>query len=206
MTAPAIILASASPRRRELLGRLGLPFTIVPGDIDETPPAGLAPTDVALYLARAKAAVIATRHPDQVVLGADTVVAINTPKPTMLEKPGDAAEATWMLQTLRGRWHQVSTGIAVVHGGATLSDVVTADVLMGDYSDEEIASYIASGEPYDKAGGYAVQGLGGRLVAAVRGSELTVVGLPLHRVAQLLQAAGVSLPVDPATIPDRWAT
>lgn len=199
-----LILASASPRRRELLGRLGLPFIIVPSDVDETTGSGLTPDAVAGTLALIKAHTVAAGHPGQVVIGADTVVAFDDLQPTILGKPRDDAEATWMLRALRGRWHRVSTGIAVIRAGREWHDVVTAEVRMGDYSDEEIVGYVASGEPHDKAGAYAIQGLGGRLVAEVRGPELTVVGLPLRRLAELLQDAGVVLPIDPATIIDRW--
>ncbi len=205
-TTSPLILASASPRRRELLGRLGLPFLVVPSDVDETTAEDLAPEVVAETLALVKARTVARDYPQQVVIGADTVVAIHDQQPILLGKPQDHAEATWMLQTLRGRWHQVSTGIAVIHGSQAWHEVVTAKVRMGDYSDAEIAAYVASGEPADKAGAYALQGLGGRLVAEVCGSELAVVGLPLHRLAALLAAAGVTLPVDPTTLPDRWAT
>ncbi len=205
-TSPApLVLASASPRRRELLGRLGLPFIIVPSDVDETTGSGLAPEEVAGTLARFKAHTVAAEYPGQVVIGADTVVALQDLQPTILGKPRDEAEAAWMLRALRGRWHQVSTGIAVIRGGREWHDVVTAKVQMGDYNDAEIAEYVASGEPLDKAGAYAVQGLGGRLVAEVRGSELAVVGLPLRRLAELLSEAGVALPIEPAAIVDRWA-
>lgn len=203
--AVSLILASASPRRRELLRRLGLPFIIVPSDVDETTGSGLTPEEVADTLALIKAHTVATEHPGQVVIGADTVVAFDDLQPTILGKPRDDAEAAWMLRALRGRWHRVSTGIAVIRDGREWHDVVTAEVRMGDYSDDEIAGYVASGEPHDKAGAYAIQGLGGRLVAEVRGSELTVVGLPLRRLAELLQDAGVALPLAPAAIIDRWA-
>lgn len=202
-TAP-LILASASPRRRELLGRLGLPFIIVPSDVDETTETGLRPEEVAETLALTKAQTVAAEYPSRIVIGADTVVAFDDLQPTILGKPRDDEEATWMLRSLRGRWHQVSTGIAVIRDGRKWHDVVTAEVRMGDYSDAEIAGYVASGEPHDKAGAYAVQGLGGRLVAEVRGSELTVVGLPLRRLAELLQDAEVALPIAPAAIVDRW--
>jgi septum formation protein len=109
-----------------------------------------------------------------------------------------------MLRALRGRWHRVATGIAVIRDDREWHDVLGADVRMAAYSDDDIATYVASGEPRDKAGAYAVQGLGGRLVAEVSGSELTVVGLPLHRLAALLTEAGVDLPIDPETLPDRW--
>lgn len=200
-----LVLASASPRRRELLARLGLPFIVVPSAADETAEMGLAPEEVAGSLALLKAHTVALDYPQQVVIGSDTVVAFHDAQPTILGKPRDDDEAAWMLRALRGRWHQVSTGIAVIRDRQEWHDVVTAEVRMGDYSDAEIAEYVASGEPRDKAGAYAVQGLGGRLVAEVRGSELAVVGLPLHRLAELMRAAGVTLPIDPDTIADRWA-
>ncbi len=202
--AAPLILASASPRRLELIGRLGLPFIVAPSDVDETTAPGLAPEVVATSLALLKARAVATQYPGHVIIGADTVVIPYDDQPTILGKPRDDADATRMLRLLRDRWHRVATGIAIVRDGAEWSDVVSARVRMGDYSDAEIAGYIASGEPHDKAGAYAVQGLGGRLVVDVNGSELTVVGLPLRRLAELLQDAGVTLPIAPASIVDRW--
>ncbi|HEX5502758.1 MAG TPA: Maf family protein [Thermomicrobiales bacterium] len=198
-----LILASASPRRRALLGRLGLPFEVAPSGADEAEPAGLAPARVAEALALVKARAVAAAHPGRVVIGADTIVALDG---ASLGKPRDAADAAAMLRRLRGRWHAVSTGLAVVAAGRACHDVVTAAVRMRDYGDDEIARYVAGGEPLDKAGAYAVQGRGGALVAEVRGSELAVVGLPLRRLAELLLACGVALPVDPATIVERWDT
>lgn len=199
-----LILASGSPRRQELIGRLGLPFIVLPSDVDETTPPGLAPEAVARSLARQKAAAVAAQHPGRVVIGADTVVIPYPGQPTVLGKPQDDADAARMLRVLRGRWHRVATGIAVMQDSREWHDVVSAEVRMGDYSDADIATYIASGEPHDKAGAYAVQGLGGRLVVEIQGSELAVVGLPLHRLGALLTAAGVVLPVDPTTLVDRW--
>ena len=195
------MLASASPRRRALLGRLGLPFEVVPSDADETPPPGLGPEEAAVELALVKARAVAARCPGRIVIGADTIVALDG---AMLGKPRDDAEAAAMLRRLRGRWHTVSTGVAVVRDNRSCRDVVTADVRMHDYPDDAIARYVASGEPRDKAGAYAVQGLGGALVAEVQGSELTVVGLPLRRLAELLRECGVALPVDPAAIAAAW--
>jgi septum formation protein len=186
-----------------LLGRLGLPFVIVPSDIDETMPEGMAPAEVAEQLAVAKARAIAATRPDAVVIGADTVVALADP-PRLLGKPRDDDEAAAMLRALRNRWHEVSTGIAVVRGDRAWHDVVTAGVRMGDYDDEAIARYVATGEPRDKAGAYGYQGYGRALVAEVRGSELTVVGLPVRRLAELLLAAGVPLPVTPADLAETW--
>jgi len=198
-----LILASGSPRRRELLGRLGLPFIVLPSDVDEMVPPGMTPEEVARTLARQKAAVAAA-WPGRVVIGADTVVIPRPGEGMILGKPRDDADASRMLRALRGRWHRVATGIAIIRDDREWHDVIGADVRMADYSDDDIATYVASGEPRDKAGAYAVQGLGGRLVAEVSGSELTVVGLPLHRLAALLAEAGVALPIDPATLPDRW--
>jgi septum formation protein len=201
----ALVLASASPRRRELLGRLGLPFVIVPSEVDETLPEGLAPAQAAEGLAIAKARAVAALHPGRTIIGADTIVVLDGTPPRVLGKPRDDDEAAAMLRALRGRWHNVSTGIAVVRDEQLWHDVITAGVRMGEFSDAEIAGYVASGEPRDKAGAYAIQGLGGRLVVEVRGSELTVVGLPLRRLAELLLASGVALPVEPDAIVDRWA-
>ncbi|HEY8601607.1 MAG TPA: Maf family protein [Thermomicrobiales bacterium] len=200
-----LILASASPRRRALIGRLGVPYIVAPSDVDETTAPGLAPEAVAESLALLKARAVAAQYPGRVVIGADTVVIPYDDQPTILGKPRDDADAVRMLRLLRDRWHRVATGIAVVRAGAEWSAVVTAGVRMGAYSDAEIAGYVASGEPHDKAGAYAIQGLGGRLVAEVRGSELAVVGLPLGRLAELLGDAGVTLPIAPTSIIDRWA-
>lgn len=198
---PHLVLASASPRRRELLGRLGLPFVVVPSNADEVFPAGLGPEDAAQALALLKARAVATTYPAQIVIGADTIVALDG---TMLGKPGDDDAAAAMLRQLRGRWHTVSTGLAVVNGPQTCQDAITAHVRMLPYTDDDIARYVASGEPHDKAGAYAVQGLGGALVAEVRGSELAVVGLPLRCLARLLRACGVRLPVEPDAIAGTW--
>ena len=203
----SLVLASASPRRRELLARLGVPFEVVPSDADETVPAGFDPAEAAGMLALLKARAVAAGRPGRPVIGADTIVALPASgdgPARILGKPRDDADAAAMLRALRGRWHTVSTGLAVVRDGRTWRDVVTAEVRMRPYTDDEIAHYVASGEPRDKAGAYAVQGLGGALVAEVRGSELAVVGLPLRRLAELLVEAGVPLPVDPAEVADVW--
>ena len=200
-TQHSLVLASASPRRRELLARLGLPFEVVPSAVEEIIPPGINPAAAAGALAVLKARSVAAGHPGRVVIGADTIV---TDGQRIFGKPRDDAEAAAMLRALRGRWHTVATGVAVVRDDEIRADVVSAGVRMRDYGDDEIARYVASGEPRDKAGAYAVQGLGGALVAEVRGSELAVVGLPLRRLAELLRECGVALPVDPATIADTW--
>lgn len=190
-----LILASASPRRRELLARLCRDFTVVPSGIEEDLENGATPVAVA-RLAEAKARAVALRFGEGVVLGADTVVVVDG---EALGKPASAAEARRMLERLRGRLHEVITGIAVVEAGTpragaerrVASTAVLSRVLMARYSDTDIDAYVASGEPFNKAGAYAIQGRGGALVAAVVGSYSNVVGLPLGATARLLAGFGV---------------
>ncbi len=200
MSQPSLVLASASPRRRELLGLLGIPFIIDASGTDETPPAGASPEQVAELLAFAKAREVAARHPGAFILGADTVVTVEG---LVLGKPRDAADGTRLLRLLRGRAHWVPTGVALIApDGSARSLVETATVTMHPYTDQAIAAYLATDEPYDKAGAYAVQGAGGALVASVEGCYTTVVGLPLCRVAMLLRDAGFVLPTTPTTACD----
>lgn len=195
MSQPSLVLASASPRRRELLGLLGIPFIIDASGADETPPAGVSPEDVAELLALAKAREVAARHPGAFVLGADTVVTVDG---LIFGKPRDVTDGTRLLRLLRGRPHRVPTGVALlVPDGTARSLVETATVTMHPYTDLAISAYLATDEPYDKAGAYAVQGAGGALVAAVKGCYTTVVGLPLCRVVLLLRDAGFILPTNP---------
>lgn len=195
-----LILASASPRRRELLPRLGLPFEVRPSEVPEALPPGVEPADLAEALARAKARHVAARvaaegGPAAVVLAADTLVVLDG-RP--LGKPASREEARAMLRALRGRAHDVVTGVAVVEseGPRERTAAVTSRVVMRAYGDADLEAYVATGEPDDKAGGYAVQGLGGRLVARVEGCYTNVVGLPLTTTARLLRAFGLA-PVDP---------
>jgi septum formation protein len=189
-----LILASASPRRHELLRRLGVPFEIRPSEVDEA----LAPDEpVAAQvaaLARAKAGAVAARLRGEggepaVVLAADTLVALDD-RP--LGKPGSRAEARAMLRALRGRPHAVLTALAAVEvaGDREATATVTSRVVMRDYADREIDAYVATGEPDDKAGAYAVQGAGAALVARVEGCYTNVVGLPLTTTARLLERFG----------------
>lgn len=197
MNLPPLILASGSPRRRELLGRFGVPFTINASGVDETPPPDATPPAVAEYLGRLKARDVAARHPGAFVLGADTLVTIDG---LILGKPRDRADAARMLRLLRGRAHQVATGVALVTpGGETHTLVEVATVTMHPFTDVTISAYLATDEPYDKAGSYAAQGAGSALVAAIAGCYTCVVGLPVCRVAALLRAASYPLPTDPAT-------
>jgi septum formation protein len=184
-----LVLASGSPRRRELLSRFGLPFDIVPARTPER--AALPGEDPAAYaaaLAREKVMEVSRRCSDDVViLGADTVVAVDG---VILGKPADAMDAACMLRTLRGRTHTVVTAVVVrcaeMHAGSVASEVV-----MRDFSDGELRAYVATGEPTGKAGAYALQGRGSRLVAAVKGCRETVIGLPLCLTYDLLRRCGV---------------
>lgn len=189
MISPRIVLASASPRRRDLLAELGLPFTVAATDVDEDAIARAFagdPLALAARLARAKL----DAHPASVaeaVLAADTIVAIDG---RILGKPGDAAEAWRMLRDLRGRSHTVVTAIALRAGPGVSSDVANARVVMRPYTDAEMAAYIERGEPFDKAGGYAIQDAGFAPVAELDGCRCAVIGLPLWRTAMLLRRAG----------------
>ena len=190
-TSGEVILASASPRRRELLGRLCPAFETVPSDIDEVLDG--APTgETVAALALAKARAVAARVGHGVILGADTVVVLDG---VALGKPVDAADARSMLRRLRGRAHEVITGLAVVEAetGRAEATAVVTQVAMADVGDDVIEAYVASGEPFDKAGAYAIQGQGGALVSGFVGSYSNVVGLPLAATARLLRRFGVEV-------------
>jgi septum formation protein len=187
-----LILASASPRRRELLAQAGYRFTVEASSIDETRRPGEEAIRFATRLAREKAEEIFARHASQavlhsvLVLGADTVVVCDG---EIMGKPADAADAERMLRLLAGRTHHVVTGVAVVWGaGAEVAAEVT-QVTMNTISPDEIAAYVAGGEPMDKAGAYAIQGLAGRWIPRINGCYFNVVGLPLALVASLLDGA-----------------
>lgn len=192
-----LILASASPRRRELLGRLGLPFEVVPSAVDEPLAPGVPIPTLAAALARAKARDVAARLGRGLVLGADTVVAVDG-RP--FGKPGSREEARAMLAALRGRSHEVVTAVVLLDAGAgrEVCATVTSRVVMRDYGHAEVEAYLDTPEPYDKAGAYAVQGEGGRLVERVEGCYTSVVGLPLSTTARLLRTFGLN----PATGPE----
>jgi septum formation protein len=184
-----LILASGSPRRRELLGRICAEFRVMPSGIEEVLEGAPTPAAVAA-LALAKARAVAGRVGEGIVLGADTVVVIDG---DALGKPADRDAARAMLRRLRGRAHEVITGVAVVDAtnGRSEATAVLTRVVMADVSDAELEAYVASGEPLDKAGGYAIQGGGAALVAGFAGSYSNVVGLPLRATATLLSAFGV---------------
>jgi septum formation protein len=180
-----IILASASPRRRQLLELIGLDFEVVPANIDETPTTEEDPAAFAVRAARDKAQEIARENPGRLVLGADTVVEVDS---EILGKPSSANDAARMLRLLSGRSHFVHTALALVSGGRCREVVDSAKVEFVDLNEEMIRWYVATEEPADKAGAYAVQGLGGLLVARVDGSPHTVIGLPVHLLPELFEA------------------
>jgi septum formation protein len=181
-----LILASASPRRAELLRNAGIPFTVVPAHVREEPLPHETPLDYAQRLARDKALAIFASHPEDAVLGADTVVVVDE---HLLEKPTDADDAARMLRLLSGRTHQVITGVCVLAQGFERSEAEVTQVRFSQLSGDEIAAYVSTGEPMDKAGAYAIQGIASRWAERIEGCYFNVVGLPLPRVYRLLRAA-----------------
>ena len=187
MNDTTLILASASPRRRELLALTSLPFTVDAPDVDET--CSLPPREAVMELSRRKALAAAALHPGCVILAADTLVAVDN---EALGKPHDAEDAFRMLSSLSGRWHQVCTGVTVVDAGGTLHcEADVTDVHFEDMSETAIRRYIATGEPMDKAGAYAVQGIAGLWIDQLRGSHTNVIGLPMALTRRLLEACGL---------------
>lgn len=199
MTTPTVprrslVLASASPRRRELLALLGVPFRVNPADIDETPPDGRTPEEVALHLARQKAMAVAQGEQDALVLGADTIVVCDG---AILGKPQDAEDALQMLRRLNGREHLVITGVALLEVARGIvvreqREIVRTRVWFRQVSEEHLRRYVATGEPMDKAGAYGAQGYGSTLIERIEGCYFNVVGLPLSRVCTMLEAWGVT--------------
>lgn len=181
-----LILASASPRRKELLAQICSAFDVVPADIDETPLPNERPSDHVLRLARSKALAVSSDNPNSLVLASDTIVVVEG---EILGKPVDDQDAARMLGLLSGRAHQVMTAIAIANGAYCDAEVVTTKVWFRELSPQDIADYWASGEPADKAGAYGIQGLGGRFVEKIHGSYSAVVGLPLVQTERLLQRA-----------------
>lgn len=188
-----LVLASASPRRAELLRQLGLTFRAVSIDVDEEEASRgqRAPAGIARSRAVAKALAAATVHPDAVVLAADTIVVCGR---RVLGKPRDAAEAARMLEMLSGRWHTVLTAIAVEGRGELTTTVEYARVAFRRLDDTEVRRYANCGEPLDKAGGYAIQGAAAGFIRRISGEYTTVVGLPLCRLSILLRPFGFLIP------------
>ena len=187
---PVLVLASASPRRRELLTRAGIDFEADPADVDERSLPGESAEALVDRLARLKASATAQRHPDRPVLGADTVVVVDG---DVLGKPADQGDAERMLRRLSGRQHEVLTGLALAWRGEMHSHLERTDVWIRDLGEAELAWYLASGEPMDKAGAYAIQGLASRFVTRVDGSYSNVVGLPVAAVVALLRRVGLAV-------------
>jgi len=187
------ILASSSPRRQELMRNAGIPFAVQPADINETPLAGESPKDCAERLAREKALTVFRSRPQDFVLGADTIVVVDD---IILGKPRDPEDAARMLRLLRGRTHTVITGVCLVSPAARDAERLssasqTTLVSMGSLSEDEIREYIATGEPMDKAGAYAIQGIASRWISRIEGDYGNVVGLPVALVYGMLQEQGV---------------
>lgn len=189
-----MILASQSPRRRELLALVGIPHEVRPADIDETYLPGEPPRDHAERLAREKTAAIAAAEPEALVIGSDTIVVVDG---DVLGKPAEPAEAERMIARLAGRTHTVMTGVAVAWRGQTRSAVEEVDVTFHPLSAREIAEYVATREPMDKAGAYGIQGYGATIVARVDGDYFAVMGLPLQRLVRLLGDVGIRYPFGP---------
>jgi septum formation protein len=187
------ILASGSPRRRELLRQLGFSFTVIPSRRQETDQSGMEPRGYAIYYAKEKAKEVARRYPQQWVLAADTIVVIDE---EILGKPVNLTEATAMLSRLSGRSHHVITGICLLHAqcGVVESQAVETKVFMRRLGAADIEGYISTGEPMDKAGAYGIQGIGGCLVQRIEGSYSNVVGLPLCETVELLRRHRVADP------------
>ena len=185
-----LVLASGSPRRAELLRAAGIPFDIFPVDVDERFLPGESPERAVARLAEAKAAAAAVSHPDAVVLGADTTVVVDG---EALAKPVDSDDAVRMLRMLSGRCHEVLTGVCMSDQDRCLVRVETTRVRMSRLSDEEIKWYVSTGEAFDKAGAYAVQGLASRFVDEIDGSYSSVVGLPVATVYALLRELGCDI-------------
>ncbi len=189
----AFILASGSPRRRELLRQIGFSFTVIPSRLEETNQRGMEPRGHATYYAKEKAKEVAQRYPEQWVLAADTIVVVAE---EILGKPVNVTEATAMLSRLSGRSHHVITGVCLLHAqcGVEESQAVETEVFMRRLGAADIEGYIATGEPMDKAGAYGIQGIGGCLVQRIEGSYSNVVGLPLCEIVELLRRHRVAEP------------
>ena len=179
-----VILASASPRRKELLGLITEEFKIIPSGVEEAVPDGIPPEEQPEFLARLKAEDIAKKYPQDIVIGADTSVIIDD---CVLGKPGGSKQAKDMLKMLSGRTHKVVTGCAVIKNGECRSFSSVTEVEFYPLTDKEIEDYIATGECFDKAGAYGIQGKGGLLVKAIRGDWYNVLGLPVAQLVRVLK-------------------
>jgi septum formation protein len=198
---PVLRLASASPRRRQLLELIGVPHVVTPADIDETPKPDEPGRDYVVRLAREKALAVRSGHRDLPVLAADTTVHVDG---HILEKPRDEADCIRMLSLLSGRRHEVFTGLCVVGEGSPALAIASAEVEFRKIPHSEMRAYWASGEPQGKAGAYAIQGLGAVFVSHIAGSFTGVMGLPLFETAEILRRHGV--PVWNGKLPELGGT
>ncbi|SFG76418.1 septum formation protein [Desulfotomaculum arcticum] len=189
---PEIYLASSSPRRRELLGQIKLPHQILTMEVDETLPPGIPPAEQVLTLSRRKALAAAEKLDAGIVIAADTVVALDE---IVLGKPRNAAEALDMLERLQGKAHEVFSGITLlkIPGNRVLSDYERTEVIMRRAGRAELARYIATGEPMDKAGAYGIQGLAAVFVTGIKGCYYNVVGLPVAKLVTMLREFGINV-------------
>lgn len=182
------ILASASPRRKEILSNAGFTFQIIPSDADENTEETLSPEETVKELAKRKAQYISQKYPDAVIFGCDTVVAVDG---KILGKPENDSDAFGMLKMLSGKTHKVSTGVCVMNAEKCICFSDTTEVTFYDLSDETIKSYIATGECSDKAGAYGIQGYGSVLVKEIKGDYFSVMGLPGAKAARALAEFGI---------------
>lgn len=187
-----IILASKSPRRKELLLSLGLDFDVAVTDADETLPDGIAPDDAVMLLSRRKADAVALLSPDAVVIGADTVVYLPESN-AIIGKPTNRSDAVRMLKSLSGRSHVVYTGVTVIADGTARTACEKTTVFFRSISDEEILDYISTGESDDKAGAYGIQGLGGIFISGIEGDYFNVTGMPKALTYRLLTESGIDI-------------
>jgi septum formation protein len=185
---PRLVLASQSPRRRQLLELIGVAHAVVPADIDETWRNGETPVGHAERLAREKAAIVSAKHRDALTVGADTIVVVDG---EILGKPVDADDARRMLRRLSGRGHVVHTAVAVARADALVSSVETVNVVFRKLTDADIDAYIATGEPMDKAGAYGIQGYGATIVTRIDGDFFAVMGLTLGLMVRLFDELGI---------------
>ncbi|MEB3287574.1 MAG: Maf family protein [Vampirovibrionales bacterium] len=189
---PPLILASGSPRRKELLGSLGLSFQVIPSSVDEAAidVSGLTPAELVMKLAQCKAVDVAQNHPEHLVIGSDTIVVLDN---KVFGKPRDEAEAIGMLSALEGRTHQVYTGISLCYQGACLCEFNVTDVTFLAMAQETIKRYVQTGEPMDKAGAYSIQGLGSLNIERISGCYFNVVGFSLVLFQAMLKQLGYVL-------------
>ncbi|KLV24514.1 septum formation protein Maf [Niallia circulans] len=191
MLKQTLILASSSPRRKELLEELQIPFVISSSNVDESFDPSISPNEIVMELARRKVEAIYADEQYPFILGADTVVYLNG---AILGKPASPEEAFRMLRELSGKTHSVYTGVAIMANGICSTFYEKTDVLFWELTDDEIHDYLDTGEPFDKAGAYGIQGVGRTLVKEIKGDYFTVVGLPISRTVRELKAKGFNMP------------